>query len=100
MKHIFFLAAGFACRLVGAAKYDLKIDSEAPFSFSISDRNDDVIVVNLAILAGSSNNTVEAVNKDSDTTSMSAEFLTDSVALVQVNSSLGFTGALFEAPEN
>ncbi|KAH7125968.1 glycosyl hydrolases family 31-domain-containing protein [Dactylonectria macrodidyma] len=89
-----------AAKLTGAIKYNLKIENESPFAFSVSDQNGHTLLSNLEILAGSTNDTVEAVDNNSENAFINVELITSSIVQVQVNSSLGFTGATFEAAED
>ncbi|KAL2833474.1 glycosyl hydrolases family 31-domain-containing protein [Aspergillus pseudoustus] len=93
-------AASVASALVAQpALYFLQIDTESSYAFTVTDGKNQSVVSNIGILAGSKNNSMTAVSKDSDETSVDFGFMTPTIVRVNVNSSLGFTGAQFATAE-
>lgn len=92
-------AIGAAGHFASAANYTLKVVNESPYSISISNEENEPICSNSALLAGRSNDTVTAVGNHSNHTSVNADMISPTIARVQINSSLGYTGAIFGVEE-
>lgn len=91
------LSADFSVR---AAQYSLVISEDSPYSFSIIDEDGSTIVSNSAILAGSdSYENVLDVDVDSEETLVDVEFITKSIARVQINNTQTLIGARFHTHE-
>lgn len=83
-----------------ATSYSLDVVSESPYSFTITNGAKDAIVANSAILSGRQNTSMSAVSRHSNDTVLDFDFVTPTVVRVNVESSLGFTGAQFSTAEN
>lgn len=86
-------------QLALGARYLLNVTSASPYAFSIVTERGDTIISNVAVLSGRSNDTTEAIGEGTEGVSVSAELISPSVARVQVNSSLGYIGAVFDHEE-
>lgn len=83
-----------------SSSYSLHVDSESPYSFTITNPANQPVVSNTGILAGSTNTSMDAVSTDSDDTSIDVSFTTPTIVRVNVSSTLGFTGARFSAAKD
>lgn len=98
---LLFVALTFVLGLASSdIDYELEVTNKNPYSFAVSEKDHDPIVINSAVFAGTSNDTVAPVGEDSQDTVVEVEPITSSIFKVSINSSLGFTGALFDSEED